>query len=62
MNLRYDQEYFSCVFVLFKTSSPGFQGVIQEHLSSNSILIMFFSGYSLGHMQVVHLSFWERIR
>ncbi|EOB01028.1 Protein NLRC5, partial [Anas platyrhynchos] len=61
MNLRYDQEYFSCVFVLFKTSSPGFQGVIQEHLSSNSILIMFFSGYSLGHMQVVHLTFWERI-
>ncbi|KFW60959.1 Protein NLRC5, partial [Pygoscelis adeliae] len=61
MNLRYDQEYFS-YFLLFKTSSCGFWGVIQEHVSSNSILIMFFSAYSLGHRQVVHLTFWERIR
>lgn len=35
---------------------------MQEHVSSNSILIMFFSGYSLGHMQVVHLTFWDRVR
>lgn len=61
MNLRYDREYFS-YFLLFKTSSCGFWGVIQEHVSSNSILIMFFSAYSLGHRQVVHLTFWERIR
>lgn len=36
--------------------------MVQEHVSSTSVLIMFFSGYSLGHTQVVHLTFWERIR
>lgn len=60
VSLRYDLEYF-CIILLFKTSG-GFWGAIQELVLSNSMLMMFFSGYSLGHTQVVHLTFWERVR
>lgn len=62
VSLRYGQEYFFYILLLFKTSSCGFLGMIQELVLPNSLLMMFFSGYSLGHPQVVHLTFWERVR